>query len=211
MCDVLDELSWTGYLSRKTFNPSLPGGWEGQKVRGGWCNTCYCMYPSQAVYKLLPPLLRTWNISFLLDVATTVQYYRHQLGGLISCAPCPYSPLFPPSDLPWYFRVMIWWLYMVTTCQWSMCLGQHLLYGQLSMEQCSVDVEKFAGLNVRGFNSTEVFTEMLSRFFGQKCLLLKRGTFTEKLWGVLENCENRQRLIEEGSCNVPSMGKDSLG
>ena len=36
----------------------------------------------------------------------------------------------------------------------------------------TVDVEKFAGLNVHGFNPTEVFTEILSNFLSQKCLLL---------------------------------------
>ena len=38
-------------------------------------------------------------------------------------------------------------------------------------------MEIFAGLNVCGFNPTEVFAEILSRFLGQKCLLLKGGTY----------------------------------
>ena len=45
------------------------------------------------------------------------------------------------------------------------------------MEQCTVDVEKFAGLNVWGFNPNEVFMEILPHFLGQKCLFLKRGAY----------------------------------
>ena len=36
---------------------------------------------------------------------------------------------------------------------------------------------KFAGLNFRSFNHTEVFAEILSRFLRQKYLLLKSGTY----------------------------------
>ena len=42
---------------------------------------------------------------------------------------------------------------------------------------CTVDVERFAGLNVCGFNPTKVFVEILSCCLSQKCLLLKRGTY----------------------------------
>ena len=35
----------------------------------------------------------------------------------------------------------------------------------------TVDVERFAGLNVYGFNFIEVFTEILSQGLCQKCLL----------------------------------------
>ena len=35
----------------------------------------------------------------------------------------------------------------------------------------NIDVERFAGLNVCGFNPIEVFAEILSRCLGQKCLL----------------------------------------
>ena len=36
-------------------------------------------------------------------------------------------------------------------------------------------MEKFAGLNFRGFIPTEVFAEILSHLLSQKCLLLKSG------------------------------------
>ena len=36
---------------------------------------------------------------------------------------------------------------------------------------CTVDVERFAGLNIHSFNPTGVFMEILSRCLGQKCLL----------------------------------------
>ena len=35
----------------------------------------------------------------------------------------------------------------------------------------TVNGERFAGLNIRSFDPTEVFTEMLSRCLGQRCLL----------------------------------------
>ena len=35
----------------------------------------------------------------------------------------------------------------------------------------TVDMERFAGLNVYGFNFIEVFTEIFSHGLGQKCLL----------------------------------------
>ena len=41
----------------------------------------------------------------------------------------------------------------------------------------TIDVEKFAGLNVHGFNPTEVFMEILSDCLGQKSLLVKRGAY----------------------------------
>ena len=50
----------------------------------------------------------------------------------------------------------------------------------------TVEVEKFAGLNFHGFHPTKVFTEILSRFLSQKCLLLTRGTYVHrKTFGVL--------------------------
>ena len=42
---------------------------------------------------------------------------------------------------------------------------------------CTVDVEKFTGLNFHGFNPSKVFAEIPSRFLSQKCLLLKRGAY----------------------------------
>ena len=44
----------------------------------------------------------------------------------------------------------------------------------------TVDVERFAGLNVHGFNPTEIITEVLSRCLGQKCLLLKRVAYIHR-------------------------------
>ena len=41
-------------------------------------------------------------------------------------------------------------------------------------------MEKFAGLNFRGFNPTKVFTEILSCILGQKCLLFKSGAYIHK-------------------------------
>ena len=41
----------------------------------------------------------------------------------------------------------------------------------------TVDVEKFAGLNFRGFNPTEVSTEIISHFLSQKSVLLKSGDY----------------------------------
>ena len=35
----------------------------------------------------------------------------------------------------------------------------------------AVGMEKFAGLNFYGFHPTEIFTEILSRFLSQKCLI----------------------------------------
>ena len=38
-------------------------------------------------------------------------------------------------------------------------------------------MKRFVGLYIHGFNSTEVIVEILLHFLGQKCLLLKRGTY----------------------------------
>ena len=54
---------------------------------------------------------------------------------------------------------------------------------------------KIAGLNFCGFNPTEVFAEILSRFLSQKYLLLKRGaSIYRKTYTVLalENCGNHE-------------------
>ena len=56
---------------------------------------------------------------------------------------------------------------------------------------CIVDVERFAGLNIRSFNPIEVFTEILLCYFGQKCLLFgitkERCLYSwEKVHGTLE-------------------------
>ena len=47
----------------------------------------------------------------------------------------------------------------------------------LALQDVTVDVEKFAGLNFCNFNPTEVFAEILSHFLSQKGLLLKSSTY----------------------------------
>ena len=52
----------------------------------------------------------------------------------------------------------------------------------------TVDVERFAGLNVCGLNCSEGFTETLPHYLDQKWSLLKRGTYIHKNFhGALEN------------------------
>ena len=57
----------------------------------------------------------------------------------------------------------------------------------------TVDGERFAGLNVCVFNPIEVFTEMLSRFLGQKCLL-----FSIIKKALIYSQENFHSTIENG-------------
>ena len=38
-----------------------------------------------------------------------------------------------------------------------------------------VEIQVFGGINVRGFNPIEIFVKMLSRRFGQKCLLFRHS------------------------------------
>ena len=47
----------------------------------------------------------------------------------------------------------------------------------LYLLQGTIDVEKFAELNFRSFNPTEVFVEILLCFLSQKCLLVKSGAY----------------------------------
>ena len=61
----------------------------------------------------------------------------------------------------------------------------------------TVDVERFAGLNVHSFNLIEVFAKILLRCLHQKCLLfsiiIKRGTYVyswKSFCGTLETCES---------------------
>ena len=54
-------------------------------------------------------------------------------------------------------------------------------------------MERFGGLNFCSFNPTEVFEEILSNCLGQKCLLLKRGTYTQgKTYGTLDHREKHK-------------------
>ena len=65
----------------------------------------------------------------------------------------------------------------------------------------TVGRERFAGLNIRGFSTFEVFTKILSRCPGHKCSLF--STFKERhlysrinLYGTPENCEERESLAQ---------------
>ena len=65
----------------------------------------------------------------------------------------------------------------------------------------TVDGERFAGPNVRIFNPTEVFAEILSRCLGQKCLLFsmikERHLYSqENFHGTLENREKHECLAQ---------------
>ena len=58
----------------------------------------------------------------------------------------------------------------------------------------TVDMERFAGLNICGFNPIEILAEILLCCIGQKCLLFSiikvRCLYSqEKFDGTLENCE----------------------
>ena len=66
----------------------------------------------------------------------------------------------------------------------------------------TIDGERFAGLNVRVFNSIEVFTEILSCCLGQKCLLFsiikERHLYSwENFCGTLENHEKCECLAQK--------------
>ena len=59
----------------------------------------------------------------------------------------------------------------------------------------TVDMERFAGLNICGFNPIEILAETLLCCVGQKCLLFSIIKVSclysqEKFDGTLENCEN---------------------
>ena len=85
---------------------------------------------------------------------------------------------------------IVWLLWAAIVC---------IYYGQLlcvfTMGNCSVylnyhtvDMERFAGLNVHGFNPIEVFTEIFLRYHDYKCLFCShRKTFVvllkiTKIW-----------------------------
>ena len=59
-------------------------------------------------------------------------------------------------------------------------------------------MENFAELNLHDFNPTEVFTEILSHFLSQKCLLLMSGAiFMENFHSDVENLKNRESLAQQ--------------
>ena len=52
-----------------------------------------------------------------------------------------------------------------------------------NIQWCTIDVERFAGLNVCGFNATEVFAEIVLHCLGQKCK--ERHLHSWKIFAVL--------------------------
>ena len=59
-------------------------------------------------------------------------------------------------------------------------------------------MERFAGLNICGFNPTEVFVEILSHCLSQKYLLFKERCFysQKNFHGTLENCGKFEILAQ---------------
>ena len=75
----------------------------------------------------------------------------------------------------------------------------HVIYSVSEIH--TVDVEKFAGLNIHGFNPTEVFMEVRLHYFGQKRLLFsiikERCLYSQKNFhGTLDNHEKRKSLAQ---------------
>ena len=63
----------------------------------------------------------------------------------------------------------------------------------------SVDMERFAGLNIRGFSHTEVFAKILLHLPWPEVLakyLRDALIFTEKFHGTVKNCENNKSLAQ---------------
>ena len=63
----------------------------------------------------------------------------------------------------------VWWFRYI-------CVASYKIKCYVTDELCylyrtTVDVERFTGLNVRGFNPIEVSVEILSHYLGQKGLL----------------------------------------
>ena len=70
----------------------------------------------------------------------------------------------------------------------------------VTLMQCTIDGERFAGINAHGFNLIEVFAELLLRCLGQKCFLfsvIKRGTYIHgKTFTVLLNIVKNTSLAQ---------------
>ena len=71
-----------------------------------------------------------------------------------------------------------------------------------TLKYCNtVDMERFAGLNICGFNPIEVFKDILSSCLGQKCLYIikERHLYSQKTFMVatLENCEDHKSLVQQ--------------
>ena len=65
----------------------------------------------------------------------------------------------------------------------------------------TVDGERFAGLNIRGFSAIKIFTEILPRCLGHKCSLFstikeRRLNSQKNLSGTPDNYEKRESLAQ---------------
>ena len=64
--------------------------------------------------------------------------------------------------------------------------------------QYTVKVEKFAGLNIRGFSAIKFFTEIISRCIGHQCLFVPIAkNLQENFHGTLKNCKNYESLAQQ--------------
>ena len=84
----------------------------------------------------------------------TCKYHYHIYGVHVLCIVHTYKPRYVCRS--WYF---------------------HTVYSSIPKILCTIDRERFAGLNVRCFSPIEVFTEILLRCLGHKCSLLRRGVY----------------------------------
>ena len=71
------------------------------------------------------------------------------------------------------------------------------------MNYYTIDRERFAGLNIHGFSTIEIFTEIFSRYLGHKCSLFSTTKEPERClysWknfhGTPENRECRESLAQ---------------
>ena len=60
------------------------------------------------------------------------------------------------------------YMYVVHLC--VLCV--HVcVYMRVFLHVCTINVERFAGLNISGFSHMKVFAGIRLRYFGQQCLL----------------------------------------
>ena len=74
-------------------------------------------------------------------------------------------------------------------------MHHQLCPAKVNMYIYTLDMERFAGLNILGLGPIKVFAEMLSLCLGQACSLFsiikQRCLYSQKNFhGTLENCEN---------------------
>ena len=64
--------------------------------------------------------------------------------------------------------------------------------------EATIDGERLAGLNIRGFSAIEVFTEILSRFLGSLFnTIKKRHLYSQRNFcNYPENCEKHESLAQ---------------